>query len=90
MALSTTLIRALMTEFIGTFVIVFASCWSFKSYELAKISISGLAGVNAMVLAFAMWAGYATSGAHYNPVITFEYVFIKKKPISIAFYYMAA
>lgn len=90
MAISNTLIRALMTEFIGTLFIVFVSCWSFKSYELAKISIAGLASCNALVLAFTMWAGYSTSGAHYNPVITFEYVFIKKKPITTALYYIAA
>lgn len=78
-----------MTEFIGTLFIVFASCWSFKSYELNKLSLNGLAAVNGLVLAFAMWGGYSTSGAHYNPVITFEYVFIKKKPLETAFYYMA-
>ena len=90
MALSNTLIRALMIEFIGTLFIVFASCWSLKSYELSKLTINGLAAVNAFVLAFVSWSGFSTSGAHFNPVITFEYVFIKRKPLSTAFLYMAS
>ncbi len=64
------LFRALITEFLGSFLIVSISCWSFKSLEMNKMDYSGLGAVNAFILAICTWAGFSTSGSHFNPVIT--------------------
>lgn len=63
-------IKALLTEFIGSFLIVFVTCWSFTALQLDQIGYLALGIANALIVASCAWAGYTNSGAHFNPVIT--------------------
>jgi glycerol uptake facilitator-like aquaporin len=63
-------VKALLTEFFGTFFIVFISCWTLASLDLKSINYLGVALANGFTLAACAWAGISSSGAHFNPVVT--------------------
>jgi aquaporin Z len=65
-------VRKYLTEFIGTFFLIFTICGAVASGSpLAPLAIGG-------VLAAAVYAGGHISGAHYNPAVTFA-VFLRGK-----------
>lgn len=76
-----------MAEFIGSFLLVFISCWSQKSFELNKIDMIGLGAANGLTYAFLTYAGFNISGAHYNPVISLQYWIFKKRSLYHVFLY---
>lgn len=63
-------LRAYVTEFLGTFFLVFISSWSFKSFELFKLNYTGLAIINGLITSTVIWTGFSNSGSHFNPIIT--------------------
>ena len=63
-------VRAYLTEFIGTFFVVFVTCWSFTSLELGQIGYLSLGIANAVIMAACVWVGVNNSGAHFNPVVS--------------------
>ena len=83
-------IRGFMAEFIGTFFIVFITCWSFTALRSEKIDYLGLGIANAFVVAGCVWAGVTYSGAHYNPAITIVKLFIRNMNLSKALFYIVS
>lgn len=63
-------VKAVMSEFFGTFFIVFVSCWTFTSLAYKQINWLGLALANGLTVAACAWAAISASGAHFNPVVT--------------------
>lgn len=57
-------------EFVGTFLIVFVSCWSFGLYRRKSLGILDMALLQGMLVGSVTWAGVAFSGAHFNPVVS--------------------
>jgi glycerol uptake facilitator-like aquaporin len=63
-------VKAVMSEFFGTFFIVFVSCWTFTAMTYKQINWLGLALANGLTVAACAWAAIGSSGAHFNPVVT--------------------
>lgn len=59
-----------VSEFCGTFVIVFVSAWSFLLFQKNQISLVGLALANGFATAGCVWAGFDASEGHFNPIVT--------------------
>jgi len=85
---SSTNVKALLTEFFGTFFIIFISCWSYSSLNSEDTSWFGVGLANGLALAACAWAGISSSGAHFNPVITFIKLGTKNISIGIAAFYL--
>ena len=85
---STKDIRALLTEFFGSFFIVFVTCWSFTAFRLGQIGYLALGLANGLVVAACVWAGVSTSGAQYNPIITIVKLAIRNMNFSKAALYI--
>jgi len=81
-------VKALLTEFFGTFFIVFISCWSFFSLNEGDTNWLGVGLANGLALAACAWAGISTSGAHFNPVITLIKAGTRSISIGIATFYI--
>ena len=64
-----------LTEFLGTFVLVFT---------ILNFSNPMIIGVN---LAIIIYIGYHFSGAHYNPAVTFCIYLMKKISLKESFFY---
>ncbi len=63
--------RALVAEFLGTFVFVFVACGSVLTRNMFEdFGIIGVALATSMVLTALIFATVALSGAHLNPAIT--------------------
>jgi aquaporin TIP len=63
-------VKAVISEFFGTFFIVFVSCWTFTAMAYKQINWLGLALANGLTVAACAWAAISSSGAHFNPVVT--------------------
>ena len=88
--ISTKDIKAFITEFVGTFLIVFVTCWSFTGLRKGEIDHLSVGIANAFTLAGCVWAGVTYSGAHYNPVITAVKLLIRNMSMSKAIFYFIA
>lgn len=75
--------RTLLTEFLGSTIIVIITCISFKAKELNKIDSLGLGVVNGLIVAALVWTCYFTSGAHFNPALSLSFFVIRKKSLFI-------
>ena len=84
------LVKAIVVELIGTFVIVFVSCWSFVALKMGRVSYLGLGISNGLTLAACAWAGIAASGAHFNPVVTLVKAGVRAMSVSRATAYIIA
>ena len=82
MKISTRSLQTILTEFMGTFFIVYISCWSFALYRKHTIRIVELAAINGFTVASLTWAGLPYSGAHFNPVINAVQGCLQRTPIS--------
>ena len=71
------LMKKLISEFLGTTLIVLVSCFSFKAYEFNKITTFGLGLCNGLTLALLSYAFYSKSESHFNPAISLSYLIIK-------------
>lgn len=85
---STKDIRAFLTEFLGSFFIVFVTCWSYTAKRDGKIDYLALGIANAFVISGCVWAGVTNSGAHFNPVITTVKLFIRSINVAKATFYI--
>lgn len=63
-------LKIAMSEFFGTFFIVFVSCWSITSYQKNQLDLFGLGLANGLITSICIWAGMEASGSHFNPIIT--------------------
>lgn len=70
MRISTKSVQILLTEFIGSLLIVFITCWSYTVYKTKIIRLFDLGVINAFTIATFTWIALPYSGAHFNPVIT--------------------
>ena len=70
MKLTTNSLRAIIIEFLGTFVIAFVTFWSFGLYRNKLLGYLDMALIQGMIIGSMTWAGLAFSGAHFNPTIT--------------------
>jgi len=61
--------KAYITEFLGTFVLVYSLLVSANLYE-TKLNFLPLAFVCGLVFSVLIWIGMGFSGAHYNPCVT--------------------
>lgn len=62
-------IKAYVTEFLGTFLIVYSTLISYNlfGHDFQYLPIALITG---MVYSVVLWVGLGFSGAHYNPCIT--------------------
>jgi aquaporin-8 len=82
-------VKAVAVEFLGTFLIVFVSSWSWVAFEMQRVSYLGVGLANGLVLAACSWAGIAASGAHFNPVVTLVKAGVRSLSVSRATVYVA-
>ena len=78
---------AFVAETIGTFLLVFFICGFISVGSAGGFDLAGLALAHTFVLAVAIYALGGTSGAHFNPAVTFSLWSIKKisTPNAIAY-----
>jgi len=69
---------AYVAEIIGTFLLVFFICGFISVSSAGGFDLAGLALTHAFVLAVAIYALGGTSGAHFNPAVTFALWSIRK------------
>lgn len=69
---------AYYAELVGTFLLVFFICGFLSVSSAGGFDLAGLALAHAFVLAVAIYALGGTSGAHFNPAVTFALWSIKK------------
>lgn len=81
-------LTALITEFLGTFLLVFITSWSYISLESEKIDYLTLSLINGLSLTALLCSGFPTSGAHYNPIITITNLTIKNMKFQIGMFYI--
>lgn len=81
-------IRAIVMEFLGTFVIAFVSCWSFGQFRRKALSILDVALLQGTVTGSVTWAGIAFSGSHFNPVISILKACLQQIGVSNAIVYV--
>jgi len=81
-------VRAVVSEFFGTFFIVFVSCWTFNSLAYKQINWLGLALANGLTVAACSWIAITASGAHFNPVVTLIRLSSKGLSIPLALIYI--
>lgn len=81
-------LTALITEFFGTFFIVFVTSWSYISLESEKIDFTSLGLINGLIITICLWCGYSVSGGHYNPVITIVNMTIKEMNFQVGMLYI--
>lgn len=77
-----------VSEFLGTFFIVFVSAWSFLLWQKDQIKLSGLGLANGFATTVAVWAGFEASEAHFNPIVTFVRLATGKFPFSRSMAYI--
>lgn len=85
---STKDIKAATTELLGTFFIVFVTCWSFTVLRDKETNYLALALANGLVVSACVWAGITASGSHFNPVITIVKLFIRNMSVGKATLYL--
>jgi glycerol uptake facilitator-like aquaporin len=71
-----------VSEFCGTFFIVFVSSWSILLWQKNQISLVGLALANGFATAVCVWAGFDASEAHFNPIVSLVRLVTGKFPLS--------
>src|SRR5262249_18466373 len=78
---------AYAAELIGTFLLVFFICGFISVSSAGGFDLAGLALAPAFVLVVAIYALGGTSGAHFNPAVTFALWWLKKinTPNAIAY-----
>jgi MIP family channel proteins len=88
---STTLVRALAAEAIGTFALVFAGCGAImvdaKTHQLGHVGVALTFG---LVIMFGVYAVGHISGAHFNAAVTFAFALTRHFPWRRALAYWAA
>ncbi len=81
-------LKAYLTEFLGSFIIIFISCWSIITTDLNQIDSFGSNACVGLVTAACIWAGVAKSGAHFNPVIILVKLAIRQFEVQKAVLYI--
>ena len=61
--------KIIISEFIGTFLIVYFSCWSFALYNKKLIRMIDVAFINGFAISSLTWASLAISNSHFNPAL---------------------
>ena len=81
-------VRVIFTEFLGTFMIVYFSCWTFLLFKLKEISLFQLGVINGLVITSMTWACLSSSGSHFNPVISVLKAFLQQHSIKTTLVYV--
>ncbi len=63
-------IKSAISDLLGTFILVFVSCYSFSLYQLEKLSVIGVALANGFALAGCIWAFQVAGSCLMNPTLT--------------------
>ena len=84
-------ISVMVTEFLGSFFIVFTTCWSYTVLRTEKgPNYLAIAITNGLMTAAVVWAGVTFSGAHFNPVITLVKLFARTINLNRAALYLVS
>ena len=78
----------MLTEYIGTFGLVFIGGFAVMQNAIGNLSLAGVAIAHALVLSIMVYFGARFSGAHYNPAVTLSFVVTKKLEPKIASFYI--
>ena len=81
-------LKALISEFIGSFLLVFVSTWSFCAREAKQLSWLGVGLANTAITMALMYALISLSGAHLNPVVTFSKLALRSFQLRKTFLYL--
>ncbi len=78
------MIRRLLAEFIGTFVLVFAGTGAIVSNDISNGAVShvGIALTFGLVVVIFIYALAKVFGAHFNPAVSFGFLQLKKLKIN--------
>lgn len=83
--------KALLGEFIGTFILVFIGCGSVAVAVLYNsINLYQIASIWGIGVAFAIYATRKYSPAHLNPAVTFGMLLLKKQSFTTSLYYIGS
>ena len=83
-------LKAILAEFLGSFTITLASCFTiFFNNSLGNFVLE-MATVNALAVVATFYACYSFSGSHLNPGMSLAFIIIGKFPFSIGILYILA
>lgn len=82
-------INKLLMEFLGTFALCLFGGFAVHGWGGSN-ALSTVALAHGLILGIMIYAGAATSGAHYNPAVTVALLLIKKIPVVEAVMYIVS
>ena len=83
-------VKALISEFLGSFFITFVSCYTFYLQNSKVLSISEATFANGILGTVVILSVFSFSSGHLNPGITSTLIILKKIPFSYGFFYIMA
>ena len=80
--------KAYIVEFLGTFIIVLTTLWSFYGLQHEKLDYLGLALITGLVYSICIYIGKNLSGAHFSPNVTISNMLISNYPFAKGIIYI--